>query len=109
MVNDNKGMKKARDARNTGRPKQYLTRQEVGLAKKIYRDLRESRPNPNTPELIYLGFVKNIPDRTGLEEDLEQLKTMIYGVAKKMAEIERKSIAKHGEVRKRIYSQFDTI
>jgi hypothetical protein len=102
MINDNKELKKSH---NSNVRKQHLTKEELNLAEEIYRDLRESTFNRRTPELAYLGFVKHIPDRTGLEQDLEELKRMIYEVGGKMAEIERKSIAK-GNKQRRIYSQF---
>lgn len=90
--------------------KQHLTKDEIALAKEIYNDLREydlgkkSMPPPRTPELTYLGFLKNLENRAGLENDLNELKEMIYSVARKMAQIEEKSASIHGEPQRRLYS-----
>ena len=87
--------------------KQNLTKDELALAKEIYRDLGKSVPHPRTPELIYLGFLKNLQNRAGLENDLSELKGMIYSVAKKMAQIEEKSASIHGEPQRRLYSSLN--
>lgn len=84
----------------------YLTKEEIALAKQLSTDLRDSNPSSRTPELLYLGFLKNIKHREGLEPDLLELKKMIYSVAQKMAEIEEKSLSKYGNNNKRYFAQF---
>lgn len=91
------------------KPKQNLTKEELALVKELYRDVKKSIPNPRSPELLYLGLLKNLPDRTGLEKDLQELRQMIFAVAEKMAIIEEKSLSRSGERnKKRVYAHFKT-